>query len=281
VECIRGERAGIREHLVRQKSTVEALEEDLEAARASVARSTGAERGLLEAADALRGQLAAATAQEEQTRLRLHALERELRTADRRTSAPDSGEQERLRGRCAELGIVTREPAVLALFRDLERAARTTLPILLSGEPGTGKELFARAAHRLSPRAAAPVVAVNMAPIPPDLFESEMFGHVKGSFTGAQADRRGYFEQAAGGTIFLDEIGETRAEHQGNLLAGLQERTLQRVGATQATAVDVRVVAASNRDLARGVAEGWFREDLYFRLKGVVLRLPPLRERKP
>ena len=119
-----------------------------------------------------------------------------------------------------------------------------------------------------------------MAAIPPDLFESEMFGHVKGSFTGAQADRRGHFEQAAGGTIFLDEIGETRAEHQGKLLRVLQERTLQRVGATQPTAVDVRVVAASNRDLERGVAEGWFREDLYFRLKGVVLRLPPLRERK-
>jgi len=277
---LEGDMAGIREHLVRQESAVESLEEDLEAARAAVARSTGAERGLLQAAEALRGQLAAATAQEEQTRLKLQALERELRAADRRTGVPDGGEQERLRRRCAEVGIVSREPAVLALFRDLERVARTTLPILLSGEPGTGKELFARAAHRLSPRAAAPFVAVNMAAIPLDLFESEMFGHVKGSFTGAQADRRGYFEQAAGGTIFLDEIGEARAEHQGKLLRVLQERTLQRVGATQTTAVDARVVAASNRDLARGVAEGWFREDLYFRLKGVVLRLPPLRERK-
>ena len=277
---LEGDMAGIREHLVRQESAVESLEEDLEAARAAVARSTGAERGLLQAAEALRGQLAAATAQEEQTRLKLQALERELRAADRRTGVPDGGEQERLRRRCAEVGIVSREPAVLALFRDLERVARTTLPILLSGEPGTGKELFARAAHRLSPRAAAPFVAVNMAAIPLDLFESEMFGHVKGSFTGAQADRRGYFEQAAGGTIFLDEIGEARAEHQGKLLRVLQERTLQRVGATQTTAVDARVVAASNRDLARGVAESWFREDLYFRLKGVVLRLPPLRERK-
>ena len=277
---LEGEVAGIREHLVRQESTVETLEEDLEAARAVVARSTGAERGLLEAADALRAQLAAATAQEEQTRLRLHALERELRAADRPSGVPGDVEQERLRRRCLEVGIVTREPAVLVLFRDLERAARTTLPILLAGEPGTGKELFARAAHRLSPRASGPFVAVNMAAIPPDLFESEMFGHVKGSFTGAQADRRGHFEQAAGGTIFLDEIGETRAEHQGKLLRVLQERTIQRVGAAQPTAVDVRVVAASNRDLERGVAEGWFREDLYFRLKGVVLRLPPLRERK-
>jgi DNA-binding NtrC family response regulator/CHASE2 domain-containing sensor protein len=277
---LEGEVAGIREHLVRQESTVETLEEDLEAARAVVARSTGAERGLLEAADALRGQLAAATAHEEQTRLRLHALERELRAADRQTGAPGDAEQERLRRRCQEVGIITRDPALLVLFRDLERAARTTLPILLTGEPGTGKELFARAAHRLSPRASGPFVAVNMAAIPPDLFESEMFGHTRGSFTGAVADRRGHFEQAAGGTIFLDEIGETRPEHQGKLLRVLQERTLQRVGAAQPTAVDVRVVAASNRDLERGVAEGWFREDLYFRLKGVVLRLPPLRERR-
>jgi DNA-binding NtrC family response regulator/CHASE2 domain-containing sensor protein len=277
---LEGEVTGIREHLVRQESTVETLEEDLEAARAAVARSTGAERGLLEAAESLRSQLAAATAQETQTRLRLHTLERELRAADRQSGAPGDAEQERLRRRCQELGIITRDPAVLVLFRDLERAARTTLPILLAGEPGTGKELFARAAHRLSPRASGPFVAVNMAAIPPELFESEMFGHVKGSFTGAVADRRGHFEQAAGGTIFLDEIGETRAEHQGKLLRVLQERTLQRVGATQPSAVDVRVVAASNRDLERGVAEGWFREDLYFRLKGVVLRLPPLRERR-
>src|SRR5262249_12613017 len=144
---LEGEVAGIREHLVRQESTVETLEDDLEAARAAVARSTGAERGLLEAADALRSQLAAATAQEEQTRLRLHALERELRAADRQSGAPGDAEQERLRRRCLELGIVTREPTVLGLFRDLEPAARPTLPILLTGQPGTGKELFARRAR--------------------------------------------------------------------------------------------------------------------------------------
>ncbi len=277
---LEGEMQGIREALVRQESTVEALEEDLEAARAAVARSTGAERELLQAAEALRRQLAEAQAQEEQTRSRLRDLERELRAADTRQVPLGDAEQERLRRRCAELGIITRDPALLALFRDLEKAARSSLPILILGEPGTGKELFARAAHRLSPRAGGPFVAVNMAAIPPELFESELFGHVKGSFTGAVGDRKGYFEQADRGTIFLDEIGELRAPHQSKLLRVLQEKSFYRVGATRPTAVDVRVVAASNRDLERGVAEGWFREDLYFRLKGLVLRLPPLRERR-
>src|SRR2546428_2329063 len=119
-----------------------------------------------------------------------------------------------------------------------------------------------------------------MAAIPSELFESELFGHVKGSFTGAVGERKGYFEQADRGTIFLDEIGELRTEHQGKLLRILQEKTFYRVGATRPSAVDVRVVAASNRDLERGIAEGWFREDLYFRLKGLVLPLPPLRERR-
>lgn len=278
---LEGEMQGIREALVRQESTVEALEEDLEAARAAVARSTGAKRELLQAAEALRQQLAEAQAQEEQTRSRLRDLERERRAADARQVQLGDSEQERLRRRCAELGIITRDPAVLALFRDLEKAARSSLPILILGEPGTGKELFARAAHSLSPGAGGPFVAVNMAAIPPELFESELFGHVKGSFTGAVGDRKGYFEQADRGTMFLDEIGELRAEHQSKLLRVLQEKSFYRVGATRPSAVDVRVVAASNRDLERGVAEGWFREDLYFRLKGLVLRLPPLRERRP
>jgi DNA-binding NtrC family response regulator len=168
---------------------------------------------------------------------------------------------------------------VLALFGDLKKAARASLPILLLGEPGTGKELFARAAHRLSPRANHAFVPVNVAAIPPELFESELFGHVKGSFTGAVADRRGYFAEADRGTVFLDEIGELRPEHQVKLLRILQDKTFYRVGASRPTTVDVRVVAASNRDLERGAAEGWFREDLYFRLKGLVLHLPPLRDR--
>jgi DNA-binding NtrC family response regulator/CHASE2 domain-containing sensor protein len=279
LRSLEGEVGGIREALMRQESTVEALEEDLDAARAAMARSAGAERELLQAAEALRGQLTEARAQEAQTRARLSALERELRASESGPAALADRDLERLRRACAEVGIVTREPAMLALFRDLEKAARASLPILITGEPGTGKELFARAVHRLGPRAAAPFVAVNMAAIAPELFESELFGHVRGSFTGAVADRPGYFEQAHRGTLFLDEVAELRAEHQGKLLRVLQEGTFHRVGATRPTRVDVRLVAASNRDLARGVAEGWFREDLYFRLRGIVLRLPPLRER--
>jgi DNA-binding NtrC family response regulator/CHASE2 domain-containing sensor protein len=261
----------VREALARQESTVEMLEEDLEAARAAVERSAGTERELVRAAEALRAQLGEARAQEQETRRRLQAFAAESRPAP----PPDEPDPA-----AARVGILTRDPGVLALFRDLEKAARSSLPILITGEPGTGKELFARAAHRLGSRAAQPFVAVNMAAIPPELFESELFGHVRGSFTGAVADRKGWFEQADRGTIFLDEIGELRADHQSKLLRVLQERTFYRVGATRPTSVDVRVVAATNRDLERGVAEGWFREDLYFRLKGLVLALPPLRARR-
>ena len=282
LQRLEDENARVRDTLVRQESAVESLEEDLDAARAAVERSSGAERDLGRAAGVLREQLAEAQRQEATTRRRLDALERELsglRAAETRAPALDDAGQEALRRACEEAGIFTRDPAVLAVFDDLRRAARSSLPILIAGEPGTGKELFARATHRLSGRAAAPFVAVNMAAVAPELFESELFGHVKGAFTGAVADRRGYFEQADRGTIFLDEIGELRPDQQGKLLRVLQEKVFHKVGATRPTGVDVRVVAASNRDLERGVAEGWFREDLWFRLKGVVLRLPPLRVR--
>ncbi len=274
VRHLEDEVAAIREALVRQESSVEGLEEDLEAARAAIARSTGGE-------EALRVQLAAARAQEEHTRAQLERLERESRTLDPSRQAPlGDAEQERLRHQCERMGIVTRDRALLAVFQDLEKAARSSLPILVTGEPGTGKELFARAAHRLSLRADGPFVAVNMAAIPAELFESEMFGHLRGSFSGAVGDRKGFFEQANRGTIFLDEVGELRPDHQSKLLRVLQDKSFYRIGATRPTTVDVRVVAASNRDLERGVADGWFREDLYFRLKGLVLRLPPLRERR-
>jgi DNA-binding NtrC family response regulator/CHASE2 domain-containing sensor protein len=279
---IQQELVAVREALVRRENVVEGLEEDLEAARAAIAQSTGRQEELVKTTDFLRTELAQARSQEAATRKRLHELERELdglqAVASDRTRLSDA-EQERLRQECEQLGIITRDPAVLGLFRDLKKGARSSLSVLLLGEPGTGKELFARAVHRLSPRASQPFIAVNMAAISPDLFESELFGHVRGSFTGATSDRKGYFELAHQGTIFLDEIGDLRLDHQGKLLRVLQDRTFYRVGATTPTVVDVRVVTATNKDLARGISEGWFREDLYFRLKGLVLRLPPLRER--
>ncbi|MBI1735014.1 MAG: sigma 54-interacting transcriptional regulator [Candidatus Rokubacteria bacterium] len=279
---VQDELATTRDALVREESEVESLEDDLQAARAAAARSADSERERLRTADALHAELAAARAHEEETRRRLGELEtalRGLRAADSRPRGMTDGDQDRLRRECEQVGIVTRDPGMLEVFRDLKKAARSSLPILVVGEPGTGKELVARAAHRLSPRADQPFVPVNMAAISTALFESELFGHVRGSFTGSVSDRRGFFELADGGTIFLDEIGELRPEHQSKLLRAIQEKSFYRVGATRPTSVNVRIIAASNRDLERGVAEGWFREDLYFRLKGVVLRLPPLRER--
>jgi DNA-binding NtrC family response regulator/CHASE2 domain-containing sensor protein len=277
-----GDLAAAREALLHEESAAEALEEDLDMARAASARAAGAEGELARATEALREQLAEALAAEEQARQRLQYVEREvqgLRAATAESGTSGDADHERLCRDAEAMGIVTRDPGLLAVFRDLEKGARSSLPVLLLGEPGTGKELFARAVHRLSPRAAAPFVAVNMAAVSPELFESELFGHVRGSFTGATADRKGHFEMADRGTIFLDEIGDLRLEHQSKLLRVLQDKRFHRVGASRPTAVDVRVVAASNRDLERGVAEGWFREDLYFRLKGIVLRLPPLRAR--
>ena len=274
--------AAIREALTLRENRAEALEEDLEAARAAVTQSAAQREALTRDTVLLQVQMTEARAQEQAARQQLEMVERQL--ADLRVAGSDSRtlvdtELERLREECRVLGITTQHPLMLSMFRDLKKAAASPLTVLLLGEPGTGKELFARAAHRLSPRTAQAFVAVNMAAISPELFESELFGHVKGSFTGAMADRRGYFELANRGTIFLDEIGDLRLDHQSKLLRVLQEKSFYRVGATAPTAVDVRIVAATNRDLQRGVSEGWFREDLYFRLKGFVFRLPPLRER--
>ena len=252
-------------------------------ARAAVAYSTGRQEALSRAADSLRTELIEVQAQEEAARQKLDDLDRELaglRAVAGSSAKLGDAELEQLRDECRRLGIITRNHQLLGLFRDLKKGAKSQLPALLLGEPGTGKELCARAIHQLSPRSGKPFIAVNMAAISPELFESELFGHVRGSFTGATMDRRGYFELAHHGTLFLDEIGDLRLEHQGKLLRVLQEKTFYRVGATTPTTVDVRVVAATNRDLQRGVSEGWFREDLYFRLKGLVFRLPPLQDRK-
>jgi transcriptional regulator with PAS, ATPase and Fis domain/CHASE2 domain-containing sensor protein len=276
------EAAAVRDTLVLRETRAETLQEDLAVARAAIAQSTGQQEELTRSADVLRSQLTDAQTQEDEARRKLEGLEQQLHSLRAATSEPTAMgdvELDRLRDECRQLGIITQDAGLLRLYRDLKKGAKSQLTVLLLGEPGTGKELFARAVHRLSPRAGKTFIAVNMAAISPELFESELFGHTKGSFTGATADRRGYFELASHGTIFLDEIGDLRLDHQSKLLRVLQERSFYRVGATTPTTVDVRIVAATNRDLQRGVSEGWFREDLYFRLTGLVFRLPPLRER--
>ncbi|NOT96292.1 MAG: sigma 54-interacting transcriptional regulator, partial [Nitrospira sp.] len=258
---VQQEAVAVREALVLRENRAEALQEDLDQARAAVAQSTGLQQDLSRSADTLRTELAEVQAQEEAARQQLQDLGRELaglRAVTESSSKLGDAELEQLRDECRRLGIVTQNHHLLGLFRDLKKGAKSLLPALLLGEAGTGKELFARAIHLLSPRSGKPFIAVNMAAISPELFESELFGHVRGSFTGATMDRRGYFELAHHGTLFLDEIGDLRLEHQGKLLRVLQEKTFYRVGATTPTTVDVRIVAATNRDLQRGVTEGWF-----------------------
>jgi two-component system nitrogen regulation response regulator GlnG len=176
--------------------------------------------------------------------------------------------------------LIGRSAAMIEVYKEIGRVARTEMTVLLMGESGTGKELVARAIHGNSIRARGPFVTVNMAAIPKDLIESELYGHEKGSFTGAVERRPGKFELATGGTLFLDEIGEMPLDLQAKLLRVLQEREIDRVGGTRPLPVDVRIVAATNADLGRSVEEGRFRRDLYYRLAVVPIRLPPLRERE-
>ncbi len=176
--------------------------------------------------------------------------------------------------------IIGEAPAMQTVFRVIGRLSGSQMNVLISGESGTGKELVARAIYRNSLRSAKPFVAINTAAIPAELLESELFGHEKGAFTGAQEQHRGRFEQASGGTLFLDEIGDMPLELQTRLLRVLSDGTFFRVGGHQELTADVRVVAATNQDLGRRVAEGRFREDLFHRLNVIGITLPPLRERR-
>jgi len=176
--------------------------------------------------------------------------------------------------------IVGEHPKLLKVLETIGQVARTRAPVLILGESGTGKELVADAIHRNSPRAAHPIVKINMGAITPTLFESEMFGHVRGAFTDARSDRKGHVASAKGGTLFLDEIGELQRGDQVKLLRVLQDGRYQPVGASIAQQADLRVVSATNRELAELVAGGDFREDLFYRLNLITIRLPALRERR-
>ncbi len=190
-------------------------------------------------------------------------------------------ENVRLRGEVeSRYEIVGNSFAIRALLDRIEKVGPTDARVLITGENGTGKELVARALHRVSPRAEEKFVEVNCAAIPAELIESELFGHMKGSFTGAVADRAGKFEQANGGTLFLDEIGDMSLAAQAKVLRALQEGIVTRVGGEKAIRVDVRVIAATNKEVEKEIAAGHFREDLYFRLNVVPVHVPPLRERR-
>jgi two-component system, NtrC family, nitrogen regulation response regulator NtrX len=190
-------------------------------------------------------------------------------------------ENARLRGEVeTHYEIVGNSFPIRALLDRIEKVAPTDARVLITGENGTGKELVARAIHRLSARADGPFIEVNCAAIPSELIESELFGHIKGSFTGAVADRAGKFEQADGGTLFLDEIGDMSMAAQAKVLRALQDGTITRVGGDRPIRVNVRIIAATNKSLDTEIAESRFREDLFFRLNVVPIHVPPLRERR-
>ena len=208
----------------------------------------------------------------------IHHLQKSLEQS--RLSSENAYLRSQLEERHQFGGILGRSRPMQALFQMLDTVARSSSTILVTGETGTGKEVVARAIHHNSPRRANRFVALNCSAIPETLLEAELFGHVRGAFTGAVGTRQGRFEQAHKGTLFLDEVGTMSAALQTKVLRALQEREFERVGDNQTIKVDVRVIAATNSDLLGMVAEGTFREDLYYRLNVIPLDLPPLRERR-
>jgi two-component system, NtrC family, response regulator PilR len=194
--------------------------------------------------------------------------------------AENTALREQVSGRHRLASLIGKSAAMQRVYHLIERVSPTRTNVLITGESGTGKELVARALHTEGNRAGAPFVAVNCGAIPDELMESELFGHVKGAFTGAATDKPGLFQEAHGGTLFLDEIGELSLSLQVKLLRALQERRIKRVGDTREAEVDVRVVAATNRDLEDEIQRGAFREDLYYRLNVIEIRIPPLRQRR-
>jgi DNA-binding NtrC family response regulator len=209
-------------------------------------------------------------------------LEAQIKKAAERRELRKENEQLRtiLSRRQKPKKIIGDSPAMKEIFRLIERAGPSNRAILIQGESGTGKELVAEALHQASARADRPLVAVNCAALPETLLESELFGHEKGAFTGAIAAKQGLFEAADGGTLFIDEIGEMPGSLQAKLLRVLENGTLRRVGSIQERKVDVRLLAATNRDLREEIKAGRFREDLYYRINVMSLELPPLRERE-
>ncbi len=177
-------------------------------------------------------------------------------------------------------GIVGKSPAILAIIELIAKIADSPSTVLITGESGTGKELVARAIHNYSKRKNKPFIAINCSAIPEGLLESELFGHVKGAFTGAIMNKEGLFEAAHEGTLFLDEIGDIPLSFQAKLLRVLEDKKVKRVGSNQEVCIDVRIIAATNKDLKRAISEGTFREDLFYRLDVIPIKVPPLRERK-
>jgi transcriptional regulator with PAS, ATPase and Fis domain len=272
--------------LAQKQHEVRDLETQLHAAQDQTTQSATVIEGLQALKGGVCRQLEISQAGLEKTRRQIDGLQEELENLRQQVPAPQkaipltpvSSDNQAILQECASLQILTRDPLVIRVFQDLKKAAVTQSPILLLGETGTGKEIFAKAAHALSPRHGAPFISVNMAAIRSELFEGELFGHVKGAFTGA-VGRVGYIETASGGTLFLDEIGELPFDLQAKLLRFLEDGSFHRVGESRLTQVDVRIIAATNRDLQKDVEAGRYREDLYYRLRSIVLTLPPLRQR--